>query len=565
MSASSGQSLRKATAVGLTLIVLLLVFNMLVSLWNTGRLIENGHKVAHTQRVLTTLEEVLAQVTEAETSERGFLITGDENYLIPYRKAIKRTGETLQRLKQLTADDQAQPGQVRALQARVSARFDELQQAIAAQRSGGFDAARHSVSTNHGRELMDEMLDLVGQMKAREEEALELRSAESQRSAQVTMVTDFVGSLMGIAMVCVAVLLFRRELALRQTAQAADQRLAAIVESSDDAIVSKSLDGLIVSWNSGARRIYDYSAEEVVGHPITLLCPPERADEVQYNLERVRRGEHIEHFETTRVRKDGQRIDVSLRISPLKDSNGAVIGASAIARDVTERKLLQREVLEIAAREQQRIGQDLHDGTGQELTGLAMLAERLSGDLERQSLPQGASAASIVEGLEQALRHVRDLSKGLVPVELDADGLMAALAELATRTSELPGVVCTFACDQPVQILDNQAATHLYRLSQEAVTNALKHGHATEIVIKLTNDRDCITLQIQDNGEGFDDGRSSAGIGLRIMAYRAELIRGHLAIGKATPRGTVITCKLPRQQVAWTQPFERSDRSLLPL
>ncbi len=184
MSTSPGQSFRKATAIGLTLIVLLLVLNMFVSQWNTRRLIENGRKVAHTQRVLTTLEEVLARVTEAETSERGFLITGDENYLEPYRKAIDRTGETLERLKDLTLDDKAQTGQVQALQERVEARFDELRRAIAAQHSGGFDAAKHSVSTNHGRELMDEMLELVGQMQAGEEAALALRSEESRRSAR---------------------------------------------------------------------------------------------------------------------------------------------------------------------------------------------------------------------------------------------------------------------------------------------------------------------------------------------------------------------------------------------
>src|SRR4029077_1159699 len=107
----------------------------------------------------------------------------------------------------------------------------------------------------------------------------------------------------------------------------------------------------------------------------------------------------------------------------IKDGAGAVIGASAIARDVTERKELQREVLEIAAREQQRIGQDLHDATGQELTGLAMMAERLTGELAGQSLPQAGAAAKIVDGLEQALEHVRALSKGLVPVEVDAEGL----------------------------------------------------------------------------------------------------------------------------------------------
>ncbi|MBX9790432.1 MAG: CHASE3 domain-containing protein [Pirellulales bacterium] len=562
MNSQPRYSFRKATAVGLTLIVLLLIVNMLVSQWNTRRVIENGHKVAHTQRVLTTLEEVLARVTEAETSERGFLITGDAKYLTTYQNAIDRTGETLERLRSLTVDDPTQAGRIRALQARVQARFDELREAIAAQHSGGFDAARYSVSTNHGRELMGEMLELVGTMQADEEAALAKRSDESQRSARVTMITDLLGSLLGIGMVGVATLLFRRELAQRQRAQDAGQRLAAIVESSDDAIVSKTLDGLIMSWNAGARRIYGYRADEVIGRPIALLCPRERIDEIQFNLDRVRRGEHIEHFETIRIRKDGQRIDVSLRISPLKDSSGTVIGASAIARDITERKLLQREVLEIAAREQQRIGQDLHDGTGQELTGLAMVAERLTGDLEHQDSPQAATAARIVDGLEEALNHVRSLSKGLVPVELDAEGLMAALADLAERTSQLPDVACTLECDEPVRILDNQTATHLYRLSQEAVTNALKHGRARRITLKLTSDPEFITLQITDDGRGFDNERDAAGTGLRIMAYRAELIRGNLTIGRVRPHGTSITCKLPRQLEPCTVGFEDLDRPL---
>jgi len=563
MKAKSSQPFRKVTAIGLVLIVLLLVLNMFVSQWNTRRLIENEHKVAHTQRVLTTLEEVLARVTEAETSERGYLITGNADYLKPYQTAIARSEETLKRLERLTADDRPQADQVRTLKERVRIRFNELRRAIVAQQSGGFDAAKYSVSTNHGRELMDEMLELVGQMQVVESAALTSRSDESHRSAQVTMITNLVGSLMGISMVGVAILLFRRELAHRLRAQDAGLRLAAIVESSDDAIVSKTFDGLIVSWNAGANRIYGYTADEVIGRPIALLCPPERTGEIQTNLDRVRRGEHIEHFETIRIRRDGRRIDVSLRISPLKDSSGQVIGASAIARDVTERKLLQREVLEIAAQEQQRIGQDLHDGTGQELTGLAMMAERLTGELARQSLPQAAIAAGIVDGLEEALSHVRSLSKGLVPVELDTEGLMVALSGLSVRTSKLPDVICTFECDQPVRIRDNQTATHLYRLSQESVANALKHGRARNITMKLANDHEFITLQIADDGSGFDHQQQSGGAGLRIMAYRAELIRGNLTIGRVHPCGTLITCTLPCQQEPAPAESTRDNKSLL--
>lgn len=543
-------SLRRASTAGLALIVLLLVLNVVISQWNIRRLVENEHRVVHTQQVLTTLEEVLASVTEAETAERGYLITGETDYLHSYQVAIDGTERNLERLRKLTSDDAEVRIHIDALDQRVQLRFDELRKAIAAQQSEGFDAARHSVSTNQGRRLMNEMRKLVARLQSHEQEALDVRSAESRQSAQVTTLANFAGSVVGIGLVILAFMLFRRELVHRRRADDALRRLAAIVESSDDAIMSKTMDGYIVSWNAGATRVYGYTAEEMIGRPVALLCPPERVDEVQYHLDLVRSGTHVEHFETTRVRKDGRRIDVSLSISPIKDEHGAVVGASAIARDVTSQKLLEREVLEIAAREQQRIGQDLHDGIGQELTGLAMLSERLAGELADESRSEARAAARIVDGLEQALAHVRALSKGLVPVELDAEGLMAALEELAKQTSELQHLTCTFRCDEPVCILDNQTATHLYRLSQESVANALKHARARNIVISLSDDGRLITLKIKDDGIGIGRRRSS-GMGLQIMRYRAELIRAKLTIRSVKPHGTEIVCTLPRQE-AWT-------------
>ena len=541
-----------APTVGLALFLLLVVVNLIVSQRNIHRLLENEHGVVHTQSVLTTLEEILANVTEAETAERGYLITDDTDYLRSHQSAISATGHALETLRRLSRDDSQVRLRIESLEQRVRARFDELQNAIAAQQTEGFDAARRSVLTNQGPRLMNEMRTLVGEMQDQEREALAVRSTESLQSAQVTTLSDFVAALLGVFLVALAFFLFRRELAHRRRADEALRRLAAIVESSEDAIMSKSMDGMIVSWNAGAVHVYGYSAAEVIGRPVALLCPPELADEVQYQLNRVRSGVHIDHFETTRVRKDGRRIDVSLSISPIKDATGTVIGASEIARDVTRQKLLEREVLEIAAGEQQRIGQDLHDGTGQELTGLAMMAERLAGQLEERKDPEAGAAAWIVDGLVQALSHVRDLSKGLVPVELDAAGLMAALAGLAKRTSDLHCVTCCFRCDEPVGILDNQTATHLYRLSQEAVTNALKHGRARNIVISLTHDGSRVSLVITDDGLGISDATcQTSGTGLQIMHYRAELIRAKLTIGAAQPHGTQVICILPRQQDGW--------------
>jgi len=541
-------SLHLATMLGLGLIVLLLIVNFLVTRWNIERQIENQDRVVSRQEFLNTLETILATVTEAETAERGYIITGQEDYLKSHQAAVKSTEQFLDQLAEQAAEDPLRQSQVAGLKRRVGVRLEELRNVITAQRAGGFDAARHAISTNHGRQLMNEMSQLVAEMQGQGEQALLRRIDESRRSAQVTRATNLAGALMGIGLVALAFLLFRRELLHRQRAEDALRRLAAIVESSDDAIVGKSRDGIIVSWNAGACQLYGYSAEEVLGKPVTMLCPPERSEEAQFQLGRVCSGEHIEHFETDRIRKDGRRIEVSLSISPIRDDSGAVVGASAITRDITERKLLQREVLEIAAREQQRIGQDLHDGTGQELTGLAMLAERLVGELTDRNLPQAAAAERIVEGLEQALRHVRALSKGLVPVDLDAEGLMAALVNLAISTSEIHQMQCTFECEKPVRILDNQTSTHLYRLSQEAVTNALKHGQAQTITIRLTDDGTVIKLQVSDDGVGIrGDNPESGGTGLRIMRYRSGLIGANLLILSGPKGGTQVICTLPHQ------------------
>ncbi|MGE5194150.1 MAG: CHASE3 domain-containing protein [Deltaproteobacteria bacterium] len=534
------------TTIGLALIVVLLVVNGLVSEWNIDRLVENEHRVADTQKMLTTLEEVLSTVTEAETAERGFLITDDEQYLNSYESAIVRIYEILDRLKELT-DERRQQELVAALRERVDARLEELKRAIAARKAGGFDAARQSVSTNHGRRLMLEMRRLVGDLKDMEQESLAVAASQSRRSAQVTTVSDYLGAGLGIGMVCLAFYLFRLDLAHRERVADVTRRLASIVESSDDAILSKTLDGVIVSWNAGAQRIYGYAAAEAIGQPVTILCAPEHHDDILRNLERVKRGIHIEHFETTRIRKDGRKIDISLSLSPIKGASGEVIGASGIARDITEHKTLQREVLEIAALEQRRIGQDLHDGIGQELTGLTMLTQRLVGELNAGERPQGAVASKIHAGLEQALSHVRAVSKGLVPVEVDAEGLMVALADLAARTSDLHGVSCTFECLRPVAILDNQTATHLYRMSQEAVTNAVKHGRPHNIVIRLGAEGGRATLRVIDDGTGFDAAaENTAGTGLRIMRYRADLIGAQLEIAPARPHGTIVTCTVPQ-------------------
>jgi signal transduction histidine kinase len=200
-------------------------------------------------------------------------------------------------------------------------------------------------------------------------------------------------------------------------------------------------------------------------------------------------------------------------------------------------------VLEVATLEQQRIGQELHDTSAQELTALGLLADSILPDLQEKSPAEARVLARIAEGLTRVLGQVRAIARGLIRVEIDSEGLMAALRELATQTTEQHGVTCTVECKDPVHLANNLVATQLYCIAREGVANALKHAKARNIRIGLESDDHSVTLRVQDDGVGLPEAPIDAkGMGLRIMSYRAALIKGHLSINPAEPGGTAVTC-----------------------
>jgi two-component system sensor kinase FixL len=213
--------------------------------------------------------------------------------------------------------------------------------------------------------------------------------------------------------------------------------------------------------------------------------------------------------------------------------------------DISEQRKLERQLLRVAEEEQRRIGQDLHDGTGQELTGLAYLAHTLLDALRRQSSPEVELAEKIVKGIKRTQNQLRGFAKGLLPVDLDAHGLMVALKELVARTDDTLDIACRFQCDSPVHLSDNQTANHLYYIALEAITNAARHAGADRIVVVLHADGGLITLRITDNGRGMDEGaRQSGGSGLSIMESRARLIGAQLDVQTAKQDGTQVSCTL---------------------
>ena len=331
----------------------------------------------------------------------------------------------------------------------------------------------------------------------------------------------------------------------KQAADAVIRRLAAVVECSVDAIFSKDLDGTIRTWNRGAERLYGYSRDEAVGRSVRMLVPEDLADEWAKVMAMLARGEHVEQLETERVRKDGQRVAVALTVSPMWDSDDKVVSASVTGRDISRRKELEREVVEIASLEQKRIGQDLHDSVSQELTALNMLAGNLAKTV--RSDPENASrlVEQMVLGLQRSQQELRAVMRGLCPVSVDAEGLMAALSDLVNRTQQEGKAICVFDCPEPVLVEDNLVATHLYLIAQEAVHNAVKHSQCQNIRISVDSNA-ILVLGVQDDGIGISDisAESHVGLGLRIMRNRAAIIGATLTIEPAQPAGTMVTCTL---------------------
>jgi len=244
----------------------------------------------------------------------------------------------------------------------------------------------------------------------------------------------------------------------------------------------------------------------------------------------------------------GRQIVTETRKIPVVH-DGEVAQVVTAVHDITERRRMEREILEISGREQQRFGQDLHDGLCQHLTGIAFMAQTLAGRLEAKGTPEAKDVAKINALINDAIAQARGLVKGLSPIDLGAGGLSPALEQIAASMGDLFGRPCTFAGDASVVIDDSTTATHIYRIAQEAVNNAARHSQANHVRIGLKSAREHVELTVRDDGVGIpNDLGQCSGMGIRIMNYRASMIGASLRIEEAVGGGTVVTCLLQYPQ-----------------
>jgi PAS domain S-box-containing protein len=343
---------------------------------------------------------------------------------------------------------------------------------------------------------------------------------------------------------------------VREALEESQARAQAILESSLDAIITIDEQGRIDSFNPVAEQIFGYRAKEVVGQNVKVLMPQPFRDEHDGYLHNYRMTGRKKVIglgrEAVAQRKDGTVFPIDLSVSEvLFDGQRIFIG---LVRDISDRRRLEREVLNISEQERQRIGRDLHDGLGSFLTGVAMGTQGLAQALQegRPVRPEDLEelARMIIEGASQA----QSLAQGLNPVKLETDGLPAALQELVARMMHRVPASASFYYDESLRALPRVVSVQLYRIAQEAINNAVKHARARHLWVRLATEEGKLRLTIRDDGVGLPDNRKTLeeGTGLHIMPYRANLIGATFSISRLPEGGTLVCCCVPLEKTTKT-------------
>jgi PAS domain S-box-containing protein len=555
-----------------------------VSALSVWRVYDNDRWVSHTYEVKSALDALLSAMMDAETGQRGFLITSDPAYLEPYQRGIATVHDAVDHIASLTIDNPTQIRNVSVLRPVIEDKLKILAQTLAAQRTDGFEAAQQIVRTNVGKARMDRVRAIVADMDREENFLLAARRRQSMARFWTAIATDAAVALLALVLLAVVANVSRRHQAESEAREAIALRLAAIVESSDDAIIAKDLNSTITAWNAAAERLYGYMANEAIGRSIRIVIPPDRQHEEDEFLTRLRRGETIKHFDTMRLAKDGRLIEVSLTVSPIKTASGEIIGASKIARDLTplrvyatelEHKVQERtaDLQAVNARLEAFAFSVAHDLRAP-LRGMHGLAQALledygshldamGHDYARRIVDEATSMDVLINDLLAygRLSHV-ELSISVVDLREVLEAAMYAVRDDVQRSGAHVDV------DSPLPTVQGNRSV-LIQVFANLLSNAVKFGGREPHVRVSAETREgrIAHVWVEDQGIGIAPEHQErifgvferlhgaetypgTGIGLAIVKKGIERLGGRVGVESQEGRGSRFWIELPRAEAA---------------
>jgi PAS domain S-box-containing protein len=566
------------------LTVIAIVASAALGVWSTARVYSNDTRVSHSYEVKAALAEVVTALMDAETGQRGYLITGNDTYLEPYRRGTGAIDAVLAKLESLMRDSDGQQQRLMVLRAEVVQKLRELAQTVNTRRVDGFVAAQKIVDTNLGKLTMERIRAIVNDMNREEEARLETRRRESTSGVRLATLTEIATAIIGIILIASVTRASQRRLADAEERERLALRLADIVESTDDAVIGKDLDGTLTAWNAAAERLYGYTAAEAIGQSIRIIVPPDKFAEEDEVLTRIRRGEKTEHFDTIRRAKDGRLIEVSLTVSPIKTRSGEIIGASKIARDLTP---LRAYASDLECKVKERTA-DLEAANAR----LEAFAFSVAHDLRAPLRGMHGLSLALLEDYGERLDLVgRDYAQRIVQEAVSLDTLIQDLlaygrlshVELATAPVPLNDVFDAAVRTVREDIAAKQAQVEidsalpavrgnrsvLIQVFANLLSNAVKFGGSEPRVHVWAETRDDGTVHIwvEDQGIGiapqhYDrifgvferlhgvETYPGTGIGLAIVRKGIERLGGRVGVESEEGRGSRFWVELPSAEAA---------------
>ncbi|MBD3616317.1 MAG: PAS domain S-box protein [Gracilimonas sp.] len=326
-------------------------------------------------------------------------------------------------------------------------------------------------------------------------------------------------------------------------------RVEAILESATEGIFTTNKKGIILSVNPAVKQIFGYRESEMIGEELCSFISLPTTDFAAADFTGRREMLMGRNWQGQAKDKDGQVFPVELSLNEIVV--GKDVFYTGLLRDRSESRKLEAEILKIVESERFTLGQELHDGVGQMFSAIAMISRNLARKAKANNMPIANELEEITAMIQEADQEIRQLSHGLAHVELENEGLQVALKRMCERFQLLSEKPCRFICSPGLEITDYNTRLHLFRIVQEAVQNAIKHGDPNQIQVKLQNEVDYLVLTVEDDGKGlmsdFDEEKQK-GMGLNTMRYRAEILGGNFSIENASDGWTKVNCMIPLQK-----------------